>query len=341
MYIYLFVVILVVLFSKYINDKKFSLYDITIILALGLICGLRYKVGSDYFLYEGAYYDLNEYNRMEYGIMYLIKFLNFLHLDYSVFLLIISFLTISFVYISLKKYSKTPHQSLFLFICLGYYAMCFNGIRQMLALSICLISIKYLLNRKILKYLICIFCACLCHFTAIIMIPLYFIVNINFDKKILKIFLIISVLLYFAYEPLLYCFTHTFKQYMIYYKKTNMTYWEPGLGTYILGSLRLILAIVIIKYKNMLVEKNSNNNFFINLFLISIPFYAFSFENALLSRYTYYFSIYEIFLIPQLLEIIVKDRNRKIMFIIPLLFIVYYIIHLYSFNSMLPYNWIL
>lgn len=340
MLIYLIIIFIIILLNKKINNKFFSKYDCFIIILLSLVCGLRYNVGSDYLLYQNAFNNLATYERMEFGVATLIKILNGLGFSYNTFLTIISFCTITFSYFSIKKYSKYPYQSLFLFICLGYYSMCFNGIRQMLAVSICLFSLKYLFNRKLFKYIICIGFAGTCHFTSLIMLPLYFIVDRIYSKKTLILFMMVSFILYFLYNPLLYAFTHMFPVYMPYYQKTSLTYWKPGVGTYLIGTMHILMALIIIKYKNKIIKEDEKNKFYINLFFLSIPFYVLSFQNALVSRFTYYFAIYEIFLIPYIINIFFIKKNKYITIIITILFIVYYIIHLYSFNQMIPYNWI-
>ena len=47
-----------------------------------------------------------------------------------------------------------------------------------------------------------------------------------------------------------------------------------------------------------------------NLYFCSLPFYVLSFCNTIVARFTYYFAVYEIFLIPQLLNILIKKKSK-------------------------------
>ncbi len=340
MIIYLVIIILVFLFSKQLSKKNFNLFDYLILGLMIIVCGLRYHVGSDYELYTEMYNHLELYPRTEFIVTLIINILNSFNFSANAFFFVMAAITISLFYVAIKRCSSFPAQSVFLFIALGYYAMCFNGIRQMLAAAICLFATKYFLKRNTKMVLITVGLASLCHTTALIMIPAYFISRVKFSKKTYLIIFAISASAVLFYNPILMFLTSHFEQYSMYAVKNSMTYWAPGMGTYIIGLFHFFVHILCIIKLNRLESISKNNRIYLNLMMLSTVFFSLSFANALLVRIAYYFSIYLIFLIPDLLKVYFGKKNDRNYLVVIIFFILYYIIHLISFNQMLPYNWI-
>ena len=58
-------------------------------------------------------------------------------------------------------------------------------IRQGIAITFMLFSVKYIINRDFKKFLIVILCGALFHITILVTIPLYFLNYIEFDRKVI------------------------------------------------------------------------------------------------------------------------------------------------------------
>lgn len=337
MIIYLFLVFLVLFFYKQINTKKYNIFDFILNALLVGVCGLRYKVGSDYALYVDMYKGVY-IERVEILDKLLIETLNKFHCSSEFFLFFMALVTISVFYISIKKNSKNPAFSILLFITLGYYAMCFNGVRQMLAASICLFATKYLIEENFKKYTILIIFASLFHTTSLILLPIYFFRKCDFSKKTCYILFFIFALSFILYFPLENFITTNIARYSVYSVKNSYTFWEPGIGTFINSSINLFIIFLCIKNKEKLEKINSNNKIYLYIILISTIFYSLSYVNALTIRLTYYFSIYMIFLLPDLFDSIIKNRREKNYLVILIILVLYFIVHLLSFNDMIPYQ---
>lgn len=340
MILYLTIPLIILLFRKEINKKNYTIQDYIVILLLGLICGLRYNVGTDYALYTRMYNHINWFPRVEVAFKKIIETFNMFDFPASVFFFFFSFLTIIIIYISIKKRTKYPAETLFLFITMGFYALQFNIIRQMLAVAIVLYSIKYIQEKKIIKYILCILVAYLCHSTAIIMIPFYFISNIKFTKMQMIFLLLIMFGLSFMYEPLLNFVTTHSELYSVYSITNNYTYIKGGIGTYTILFFNLLVMHITIKNKDSLIEYESNNLQYINLALFSFFFYFLSLSNSVMVRPAYYLFICMIYILPDLYRVhknMFKSKNSLLIYVF---FILYYIINLISFNTMLPYKWI-
>lgn len=184
-----FVVFWILLEQKALGRKSFWLPLIT----LSLFAGIRsYRVGTD----SGAYtrdfrISLDIYNfefneLVEPGYQFLKYALLRLTNDYF-WLFFITALIVVYCYLTIiRKHSVNYWFSVFLFITLGVYTFFFNGLRQGLAMAIFALALPYLLEKRLISYLILCFLASLFHNTALFMIPFYFVVNLRI-KPIYKI----------------------------------------------------------------------------------------------------------------------------------------------------------
>lgn len=342
MIIYLTLPILIIMFIKKINNKKNTYFDFIILTLMILICGLRYKVGTDYTIYTRMFLYTELFDNTEIlfkALIVLIK--NLFNGNVYVYFFITSLITMIFFYKAIKENAEKPGDSLFYLICLGYYALSFNTIRQMMAAAIMLYATKYLIDKKAIKYWIATIIAGLFHTTALIMIPFYYFANMKFDKKMLKLIFIIMFVGVIAYQPLFKFVTSNVDKYKSYAEINHYTYSEAGYGTYVIAIFHIVLISLIIKKRNALIEKNPRNQVYINLIIVSIFFYLLSLENTVAVRPGYYFSIYLIYILPDLFKTLFKQNYARDMILITVFFIIYYMVHLISFNTMLPYNTIL
>ena len=155
-YILLFLIVFVIQFK--IKAKKWDFYDFLLLLILVLMSGLRYGIGTDYYLYSNIYndsYDLSlmPTNRTGIGFSYLCHYFVEMGLKYENLIMFCSIITIICVYVFLKKYSLRPGLAILIYICLGFYTSSFNGFRQYMSLSLLLIAfIFYRDKKRILSY---------------------------------------------------------------------------------------------------------------------------------------------------------------------------------------------
>lgn len=91
-----------------------------------------------------------------------------------IFILIITFIIYSLLFVSLKKYASNYPFALILFMGLWFY-FTFTYLRQVLGATIVWLSIDFIVRRKFWKFLLVILIAMSIHKSAIIFFPVYFI----------------------------------------------------------------------------------------------------------------------------------------------------------------------
>lgn len=191
-----------ILFS-FLNDKyRVSLFFFTILLTL--LAFFRYGVGTDYFAYEYLYYRLNESPIKEFlhgldgqEVLFrvfgsMIKSFGF---SYQSYLIVVAAINLLFVYKICRKYSKNPALSLFLYFCFYYIVWTFSGLRQGLAMAV---GVYFLLEcireRKTVKLLIVVGILSFIHTSAIILIPLYFLSQLQVSRSKLTLLSVLSII---------------------------------------------------------------------------------------------------------------------------------------------------
>lgn len=254
---------------------------------------------------------------------------------FYLFFALCSALTIIPIYCFIKKKSKYPCESLFYFVTLGFYVMTFNMVRQAIAIALALWALKFLFDRKCLKYIATIIIASLFHMTALIMIPIYWIARIKFSTKKLIILMIILAFAGTLFNPIFNYITSIIPQYNMY---SNYSGTDVGIGTYIINIIYLVLIFLVILNNKRICEAEKDYNIIVNIVTFSTFFIIASLRGALFARLIYYWFIPIVMILPELIRSIKKTERNSLQTLVILAFSAFYIMHIYSFNGVFPYT---
>lgn len=172
------------------------------LLIFALVAGMRYNTGVDHLGYLKSYIYLQETGQFrtehEIGFNYLSKLFANAGMHFIIFFGFLAFLQIFFIYYALKdRKFLLPYVALN--IMLGsYFLDWMNGIRQCIVICAFVFLIKYIVERKFIKYAIAILILSTIHKSAYILIPAYFLFIKDFsfaNRKICLIILAICVLI--------------------------------------------------------------------------------------------------------------------------------------------------
>ncbi len=220
--------------------------------------------------------------------------------SYTVYLLGWALFPAVAIYIICKDNLKSPTQyfEAILTICmLGLYAFFIAGIRQTAAISIVLISYKYLKDGKLIKFVCLIAVAYLIHNTAILFL-------IAYPLKYLKVkwwFPVILVGLYIASSSIQIdgivqlaelVFKDRFAAYGTSYESTQN---ESAFF------IQLALFLIAFFKIRLLAKTDSSNNILFILATVGLFFQSLAGMLAEMSRISFYFCVFDIILIPRAL----------------------------------------
>lgn len=218
MSIYIILISSILIFSVLIHNTNFD-DDVkeNIIakfgtIAIFLILALKKEtVGIDIAGYKRAYlrsalrdWEDTEFIYFEKGYVQLTKFFAKNEIDFQFFMMIIYAVLCISLYLFIKKYSKNATLSLLIFICYQFFVFSISGVRQTIAMAICMFS--YTLfdrtkNFKVVISLLLTYSATLFHESAWIFFSIYIITFIFRNKRINIAYYILGVVLSFIMRP--------------------------------------------------------------------------------------------------------------------------------------------
>lgn len=203
MLIYILIFLLAFVFLLNENTNNSQRYVRFLFIIIFVIMGLRdYSVGTDTLSYIQQYEDGSSYLRsVDVGFTKYNQFLAGVGVSSRLFLILSSFIILFPVYLFVKNNSVNKSLVTLLYLTIGTFSMHMTGIRQSMAMGICLLGCVLFLtiNRKYLKYIVLaglIAMATTIHRTAIVCyfyIPMFLLANVEFKFKKLTLVLLLAI----------------------------------------------------------------------------------------------------------------------------------------------------
>lgn len=297
------IIILNTLLQVYTNKKLFLTISI---FSLLFFSSFRYNTGIDYDSYVILYENiLNNYRveQVEISWKLLNKFSFYLFNNFQG-IFIISSLIMFFLLHEVIKKEKYSFLIILLFFFGNYYWDSISYIRQYITVFLFLYSIRYIEERKFLKFLLINLVGFLFHKSAIVCIPFYFISKVRISK--IKLILLVPIA-FFLRDLISFVVNSSFyfKIYSDYFIGWDL---EKGKGIGFLLRIILLLLIIILSEDLFRVKKNILK---INHYIIgSILFITFYYSGPL-RRISYFFLIQEIFIYSEVLRLKVGQSLIK------------------------------
>ena len=297
------------------DSKKYNnIFIFIALVSLIAVSGFRYKVGTDYSQYAEIYTvfapNVVISEESEPGFMALCKFLTNYSMDPQIMFLVTSIINNLLIVLIIRKYSTKFELSMFLYITTFIYYSTMNGLRQWMAAVIIFSGYKYLLNRDFKIYLVFILIASTMHLSALIMIPVYFIVNnktLSKQNLIIVVAFIIASFFYERFSDILFSIL----------SNTSYSHYEEVMKTGGDGVNPLRVAVYLtpllvslIYYKKINPTEDRKIDIMINLCILDTLIWILALNNIFFARLTFYFDLYFLFLIPRIVSMDTKEFHR-------------------------------
>lgn len=288
MYIILLLLIILLSLVARIYPSYRNVIGKILTIVLIIIAGFRYNVGMDYKSYNDIYNSIKDINTGAYetGFIFLCKACSFIGGTSQLMFLTMSILTIVLLYQTYKKYSPDLVFTLVIFICFGQmYLNTFNAVRQCLAISLFAYSIDYLEHKQFIRYSVSIILATLFHSSAILLFPLYWILDKKWNKNIVIGILIGAILLSGIIVKIINSSSYAI------YLRFNKFAEEVGVINYIYLAISLAIFVfgdkIMEQYKDRYIFLNINSILLV-LFVLYIKFSGTPMV-MVVGRFVYYF----------------------------------------------------
>ena len=209
------------------------------------------------------------------------------------------------------KYKSYLELQLYLYMASGYFTVTMNGIRQCLAAALVFVCNKFIVNGDFKKYLIFVLLISLFHGSALIMIPIYFIVRQKaWSKNVVKLIFLacIGVIFYDSFSEVLFKALQN-TQYGHYSE------FQEGGSSIIRTIVNAVPVILAYIKRDELKEKWPESNIFVNMSLINVIFVAFGMMNWIFNRFSLYFQLYNFILLPFIIKNCFKGKERRLIYI--------------------------
>lgn len=368
MLIYLSVFIITFIFSliaeknyKKNRKKVFYLTSAFVIIIPSIIAGIRASgIGTDTQIYVNWTFNSNikasnisealnfaDYSGIELGYCLLNYYVSRFTDNFNVIYFVLEFVFLFFSYFGCVKISKKLSISFsytFLIFMFLFYNKSLNLCRQSIAMSICLYSLTYIIERDWKNFFLLMFVAFNFHRSVILFIPLYFVYKYcttkNQNNKLILFLIVISILVGVLF----------FKQIIILLvnigvlsnKYLNYVY-KYGSG----NNIKLIeiasqtsLLLLILFYNKYLTNKNEINKFLVYVTILSFVTFLIGFNATYSQRISYYYTYCSIFLLPQIVLSAKKGKDKLLNLFLSLILVFgYFYLYYgkYAFDQTFPY----
>lgn len=305
--------------SNKFQFKKPSLFmTIGIIILLVGVSGLRNGIGDtgDYkHLYTlvaaGQEIDKEAY---EAGFVAILNTLTMFSNDPQIMVFVFALVTNALNILVLRKYFSLFELQIYMYITAGYYITTMNGIRQALAAAIVFAATRLIIKGKFIPYAMICLLATTIHSSAIIMIPIYFVVREKPWSKKIGIMIIICTLALIFIEPIMGSVFEAAEGSKLGGYEESVTSGTEG-GTNILRVFVEFIPITLAYWgRNKLKDSKPEINIFINMALISSIFMGFSLYTWLFARFNLYFKLYTFILLPYLIQNLFEKNEKRFVY---------------------------
>ncbi|MFC0269959.1 EpsG family protein [Metabacillus herbersteinensis] len=319
-------------------NKLFVFFAIT---SLVVVSGLRNNIGdtgSYMHSYSIKSFNLENINYLgDFGFDMLQMILQLFSSDPQLLIIFTAVTTNLLIAMSLYKYSRMFEISLYVYITAGMFTTSMNGIRQYLAAAIIFSATKYLLNGNFKKYFLIVLIASTFHKSALVLIPIYFIVRREAWTKVTFFLLFISIIIVISFNQfseLLFA-TLDSTQYGHY------SDFSEGGANFIRVAVNATPIIIAFFGRHKLRELWPKSDYIVNLSIISAMFIIISTQNWIFARFNIYFDLYNLILISWI-AMLFKERNKKFICygILVLYFCYYYYEHVITYGLVYKSNYL-
>lgn len=336
--------------NKSIHNYKSSLFILISFFSIFLISGLRYNVGTDYQEYVNLFYSISntkiivlDHTAIEPLFIVFIKIVSIFSNNPVWLFLAFSFFITYFIYKASIKSSNLYDLAIFLFLVLGFYTSSLNIVRQWMAASVLLFGYSFLENENSEKnkFWWYVLLAFLCHYSSLIVIPIYFFIHKPRTNKIRIFFILLSIVIFnstnFIIEILQYISLNigVFNKYYKYLKMDE----NIGGSIFVLPMFCLLTYLFYFIINRNSISSSKSIEININILIIGFAFSLIGQKLMIFNRLQFFFVSVLIIVIPQLVSL-VRKKERAFVYLFFIVLGTIFLIYSLSNNggNPLPYQ---
>jgi len=272
------------------------------IVILVVYSGLRSSIGdTGYYMYSYKYLPSNFFeifSQRDFGFALYQFVIKIIFPHPQAMLVITSLLTISLIFITLRKNSPNIMFSIFLFFVGGSYVSSMNGIRQYLVGAVLFYASSLIFQGKKSKFFFVVMVAATFHSSALIMLPIYFIARQK-AWTIRTFLLLFGVVVGYLGFNTFFNLLSPFLESTQYSHYVNSILTESDQGAHVIRALIAFIPVSLsFIYRKRLKIHLNNYNIYTNISLLNFIVTIFASYHWIFARLSIYFGLYNLILLP-------------------------------------------
>lgn len=348
-WIVLFITMIITVAAEFVGEQRLNRLNLTLnsnyemrsykhtnkmlfvfaVVFLIVIAGLRSSVGdTGYYLYSFQNLPVTITNILDirdWGYTIYSSVIKIFFKHPQSILLVSSILTLGLISKTLYNKSKSLSYSVFLFITSGIYLSTMNGLRQYLAGAILFFMIDDLINNRKKKYFIWTLILSTVHASALVMIPVFYLVREEAWSKKVILLMFLSLMTFLSFDYLFGFFSWILSM-------TQYDGFVDSFGTVAYSGtniLRIFVAFVPVAlgfiFRKKLAVRMPNFNIYMNFSLLNFIVLLFASYNWIFARLSIYFGLYNLIFLPGIFYFAFNKKIRLlIMYVAAILYLIFF-----------------
>jgi len=289
-----------------------------------LCSGLRNNIGDTVFYIHA--YNVDDFSwagimeHKDIGFGTLQKWLKLISNDPQILIFFTALVTNILIVRVLYQYSRLFELAVFLYFTSGAFIVSMNGVRQYLTASLILAATGYLVKGNWKGYMLVVLFAALFHQSALIMIPIYFVVRRKAWTGATFALLGVALLIVFGFNQFSEVLFSTIKDTQ-YGEYSSFSEGGANILRVIFYALPLVIAFI---GRERLRELYPRIDIFVNLSLIGLALLIISTQNWIFARLGIYFSIYQIIVTTWLVKAFRPKEQKLAYYVVAVVYLLYF-----------------
>lgn len=322
-------------FSRYFAKPAFSPVSITSIsynkvfalgalLSLALVGGLRSNIGDTYF-YKYAY-ELNDFTwaqvkeKENIGFWILQMLLKRISDDPQILIFTAAAITNVLIIPIFLKYSRQFELSTYVYITGGLFLVSMNGLRQVLTAAIVFTATKYIITGNFFAYALIVLFASTFHESALILLPIYFLVRYKAWSRATLMLLLIAVVIVIGFDQFSSILFSSLEDTQYGHYKDFKEGGANVIRVAVFGTPLVIAFFGREKLRDIFPE----SDYIVNMALIGLVFMIVSTQNWIFARFNIYFELYQLILVGWIVKLFHEKEQRLVYLGIIVCYFLYY-----------------
>lgn len=332
----LIILLLIILYQGSTRGKKIILFMMGFILVV--VAGLRFHVGTDYSVYmrNYQYYKVASISGLRYAGVYIVGHLaKYIRDDYATWFFLMSVITVGLSMYAINKYSYTVATSILLYLFLGCWHNSFNVVKQCAAIAIILVGQKFLFEKKFFYWMVICIIASTFHISALLMIPVYFLVTREINIKQIVLISAIGIIIALSYEVLF--------NVMKLLKNLDELDVSQSVVTRGVNTIRVCVNFAPVLLAFMFYKTNTDVRYKVwtNFSILNAVLYLASMKSVYLTRFCLYTDVFNMFFIPCAIRHSGFKFNRKLIWTsCMVLYMMFWLYDLSKGSTTSTFHWI-